>query len=161
MARSTRESGKYPKLFLCHITTVAIQNESVRRCTTNLMGVRRQMPPHKRTEVDSASQKFNPEAIANYIARWTSPKLAGVRVRADDNHDRCVLWKSRLSQKECAHVLPECSKIPGRQWRPVEIYPIVNRPSPRDTEREVGKFLRVHTDIGTFVDGVRWNLAAL
>src|SRR5260370_1255873 len=107
-----------------------------------MMGGWRQMPPHKRTEVDSASQEFNPEAIANYIARWTSPKLTGVRVRADDNHYRCVLWNSRLSQQKCAHVLPESSKIPGREWRPVEIYPLVNRPSPGDTEREVGKFQR-------------------
>ena len=139
---------------------MSVKNAPVRRRTANLMGVRRQMPPHKRTEVDSASEEFNPEAIANYIARWTSPKLAGVRVRADDNHDCSVLWKSCLSQQECTHVFPERSKIPRRKWCPVEIHPFVNRSSPGYTQREVGKLLGVQADIGTFVDRIRRNLAA-
>src|SRR6266478_2038213 len=152
----------------CHITTVPMQNAPIGRRTTDLTSIRRQVITHKRPEVDAASQEFNSKTIANYIARWTSPKLAGVRVRAHNNHDRCVLWKSCLSQQECAHVFPERSKIEGREWRPVEIYPVVNRPSPGDTEREVRKFLRVQTHIISVVDGVphisavinrvRWNL---
>src|SRR5712692_5457842 len=117
---STRK-GKQLEFLLCHITTVPVQNAPVGRRTTDLTSIRRQVITHKRPEVDPASQEFNPKTIANYIARWTSPKLAGVRVRAYDNHDRCIRWKSCLSQQESTHVLPERSKIHGREWRPVEV----------------------------------------
>jgi len=76
------------ELLLCHLAAVPVQNAPVGWSTTDITSVRRQEMSHKSTEVDSASEEFEPEAIANHIGRRTGPELAGVRIRANGNQDR-------------------------------------------------------------------------